>query len=157
MNTNSFPTRRAGSAASQTWFDPRDASIPASLTFAAITCVGTSAARAVAVTLRSKMATLSSASISRIAAPLMRDWWDDCRAPAQSVAPGESLVRKERVGQLGAVAHVELAVDVAEVELDRLRAQEQRVGDALIRPALGDQHRDLQLLRGQLVAAGPRP
>src|SRR4051812_36104920 len=48
MNTSSFPTRRAGLAASQTWFDPRDGSIPASLTFAATTCVGTSAARALA-------------------------------------------------------------------------------------------------------------
>ena len=47
----------------------------------------------------------------------------------------------------GAVADVELAVDVAEVGLDRLRAEEERVRDALVRLSLGDHGRDLHLLR----------
>src|SRR3954453_6798723 len=60
---------------------------------------------------------------------------------------------QQRVCELGAVVDVQFSVDVGEVEFDRPRAQKQRVGDALVRAALGDQCRDLQLLGGQLVAA----
>ena len=54
--------------------------------------------------------------------------------------------------QLAAGAHVELAEDAAQVEVDRLRAEEERGADLLVRLALGDVQRDLQLLRRQLVA-----
>lgn len=46
----------------------------------------------------------------------------------------------------------ELAVDVAEMRLDRLRADEQLGGRFAVGRALGDNDRDLQLLWGELVA-----
>src|SRR3954454_21169396 len=76
---------------------------------------------------------------------------------ARALAPGESLVRKQRVSELRAVAHPDLAVDMPEVELDRLRAQEQRVRDALVRLTFGHHRRDLSFLRRQLGTARPRP
>ena len=56
---------------------------------------------------------------------------------------------------------VELAVDACQVELDRLRAEEERRGNVAVRPSLGDLKRDLKLLRGQLlgrrgIASGDR-
>jgi hypothetical protein len=46
---------------------------------------------------------------------------------------------------------VELAVDARQVELDRLRAEEERRGDVAVRSALSDLKRDLKLLRGELL------
>src|SRR5207249_4351814 len=48
-------------------------------------------------------------------------------------------------GQLRPRADVELLVDLGQVPLDRLRADEQRVGDLLIRSTLRDQGGDLRL------------
>ena len=50
---------------------------------------------------------------------------------------------------LGAVAEVELGEDPADVGLDRLLRQHQRVGDLAVGQAAGDQLGDLQLARGQ--------
>src|SRR6266567_6825881 len=56
---------------------------------------------------------------------------------------------------------VEFAVDACQVELDRLRAEEERGGNVAVRPSLSDLKRDLKLLRGQLlgrrgIASGDR-
>src|SRR4051794_8091973 len=56
--------------------------------------------------------------------------------------------------QLGAVADAELAEDAGEVRLDGLLADPQGRGDLLVHLALGDEARDLELRRRQLVAAG---
>ena len=53
--------------------------------------------------------------------------------------------------------HVELRVDVPQVVFDRLRAEEQRRGGLPGAPALGQQRRDLQLLRGQHRRSGSPP
>ena len=58
---------------------------------------------------------------------------------------------RQHARQLAAAADPELAVDRAEVVLDRLRAEEQRGGDLAVGAALGDLERDLELLGGQLV------
>ena len=58
---------------------------------------------------------------------------------------------RELVGELGPRPHAELAVDVAEVELDRLRREEQRRGRLAVRRAARDEHGDLQLARRQLA------
>ena len=52
--------------------------------------------------------------------------------------------------QLRARGDAELREHLAQVVLDRLRADEQLRGDALVGGALADQPRDLQLLRGEL-------
>src|SRR5690606_37380396 len=51
-------------------------------------------------------------------------------------------------------AQAELAEHAAQVALDGPRAEEQRRGDVLVGPALGDRERDLQLLRRQVAQAG---
>jgi hypothetical protein len=51
----------------------------------------------------------------------------------------------DRGGELGAVAHAELAVGAGEVRLDRLRAEEQLAGGLLDGGAVGDDQRDRQL------------
>jgi hypothetical protein len=61
------------------------------------------------------------------------------------------------VGQLGSRADAELAVDLGEVELDRLRRQEERGAGLAVRGPLGDEERDLELLRGQLVRSRRPP
>ena len=53
--------------------------------------------------------------------------------------------------ELGPGADAELAVDVPEVELDRLHAEEQRGGGLPVRRAAGDERGDLQLLRRESV------
>ncbi len=53
--------------------------------------------------------------------------------------------------ELGAGSHSRLLEDVRKVRLDRLRAQEEPRGDVPIRQAGGDEPRNLELLRGQLV------
>lgn len=66
-------------------------------------------------------------------------------------------------GQLSPGVDAELAVDLAEVELDRLGADEERGSRFLVGCAVGDGERDLQLVRGQellgqalrLFALGP--
>ena len=62
-----------------------------------------------------------------------------------------ALLGGQRLGELLARVDVELQVDVAQVVLDRLRAEEQRGGGLPRGLAAGQQQRDLQLLRGQLV------
>ena len=61
---------------------------------------------------------------------------------------------RDRVRQLGAGAHPELQVHVAQVVLDRLRAEEQRGGGLPRGPPAGEHAGDLQLLRRQVVEAG---
>src|SRR5438477_12066500 len=63
-------------------------------------------------------------------------------------------LRGERLRQLLARVDGELLVDVAQVVLDRLRAEEQRRRRLSCRLARGQQERDLQLLWGQLVERG---
>jgi hypothetical protein len=46
---------------------------------------------------------------------------------------------------------VQLAIDAAEVELDRLVAEEERGADLLVGLSLGHLQRDLKLLRRQLL------
>jgi hypothetical protein len=53
------------------------------------------------------------------------------------------LVGCEQSGELRPAADVHLSVDVCEVELDRLRAEEQRRRDVAVRLPLGDLKRDL--------------
>jgi len=57
-------------------------------------------------------------------------------------------------GELGAVAHAELAVDVAEVRLDRLGAEEQLGRGFPDGGAVGDDQRDAKFLRGEHVGGG---
>ena len=65
---------------------------------------------------------------------------------------------ENRLAQLLAGVDPELLVDVAQVVLDGLRAEEDRRGRLARRPALREQLRDLQLLRGELVErAGVAP
>lgn len=63
------------------------------------------------------------------------------------------LLAAEAVGELRAGADAELPVDVPEVEVDRLRAQEELGGGLLVRRAAGDDERDLELLRRQPLGA----
>jgi hypothetical protein len=70
-------------------------------------------------------------------------------------------LRGEEPDKFGAGVDVELAVDACQVELDRLRAEEERRGNVAVRPSFGDLKRDLKLLRGQLlgcrgIASGDR-
>ena len=53
------------------------------------------------------------------------------------------LTRAEE--RLGAALHVELAVDVVDVLLDRTDCDHQPVGDRLIGKTIGDQAQDFQL------------
>jgi hypothetical protein len=63
-------------------------------------------------------------------------------------------LRGEEPDEFGAGVDVELAVDACQVELDRLRAEEERGGNVAVRPSLGDLKHDLKLLRGQLLGRG---
>ena len=71
---------------------------------------------------------------------------------SSAVAPSPVAVAIAAV-ELAAGADGELAVDVAQVVLDGLRAEEERGRGLAGRPAVGQQQRDLQLLRRQLVDA----
>ena len=51
--------------------------------------------------------------------------------------------------RLGAVRDVELAVDVREVELHRLRCDPELLGDRRVRLSLGERRQDRELARGQ--------
>src|SRR5918994_4512201 len=55
------------------------------------------------------------------------------------------------MGELGAGSHSGLAENACKVRLDRLRAQKEPRGDVSIREAGGNEPRNLDLLRGQLV------
>ncbi len=50
---------------------------------------------------------------------------------------------------LRAIAHVQFAVDVVEVRLDRALGDEELLGDLLVRQTLGDQGEDLALALAQ--------
>ncbi len=58
----------------------------------------------------------------------------------------------ERLGQLAARGDLELAVGAPEVRLDRLRRDEQRLGDLTIAESLRRHRRDPPLARGERVA-----
>src|SRR5439155_15378523 len=64
---------------------------------------------------------------------------------------------RELLGELGARAHVELAVDVPEVVLDRLRAEEEGGSRLTRRPSSREELCDLELLRGERVCRGRVP
>ena len=59
------------------------------------------------------------------------------------------VCRLDPSGQVDARGHVELAEHVAQVRLDGLEAQEQLVGDLLIRAAVDDEPGDLELTTGE--------
>jgi hypothetical protein len=52
---------------------------------------------------------------------------------------------------LRAIVDALLSIDVTEVGLDRLGAQEQQARDALVRPALGDDPRTRQVASAAIV------
>src|ERR1700754_4632485 len=60
----------------------------------------------------------------------------------------------QRLGQLAARADAELAVGVAEVDLDRLRGDEQLLGDVAVGAAVGGEAGDAPLAGGQRLDAG---
>src|SRR6476646_6325707 len=60
-------------------------------------------------------------------------------------------LRGEEPDKFGAGVDVELAVDACQVELDRLRAEEERRGNVAVRLSFSDLKCDLKLLRGQLL------
>src|SRR3954452_7227368 len=68
--------------------------------------------------------------------------------PAADRAAGSQLQRQG--DQLGAGGHAELAEDIAEVEVDGARADEQLRGGVPVGQPLPDQPGDLALLRGQV-------
>ena len=72
-------------------------------------------------------------------------------SPLGRQALWRSGLLREKLDQLAARADVELAVRVAEVELDRLRAEEEARADFLVRQAFGGGKGDLQLLWRQLL------
>src|SRR2546430_12528439 len=65
-----------------------------------------------------------------------------------------SLVVRDPAYELRAGVNVELAVDVRQVKLDRLRAEEERRCDVAIGLAVRDEARDLQLLLRHLLLRG---
>ena len=65
------------------------------------------------------------------------------------VALALGQLHRHQPRELRAAADVELAVDLAEVVLDRLRREEQRGRHLAVRHALRDEERDLQLVRRQ--------
>ena len=78
----------------------------------------------------------------------------DLRVVVYSAAPGS--VSAEKLGLLLdgrreglAVGHTGLGEDVAQVALDGLDAEEERVGDRLVGGAAGDERRDLRLARAE--------
>src|SRR4051794_21579516 len=78
----------------------------------------------------------------------------DSFANRSRVAAG---ARAERLRELLPRVDRELAIRVAEVVLDRLRAEEERRRGLPRRPSLGEQERDLELLRRQLVERARLP
>ena len=72
-----------------------------------------------------------------------------CRLAAGTQPSGDVAadVARGRGRARGATADAELRVDVGQVALDRPDAQRQRVGDLLVRPAVGDQPQDVELAR----------
>src|SRR4051794_25508614 len=58
---------------------------------------------------------------------------------------------RDSLRKVGAGADAELAVDVAQVVLDRLRAEEHRRRRLARRPPAGEEERDLELLRRELI------
>src|SRR5882724_996638 len=58
---------------------------------------------------------------------------------------------RQAAGELGARPHAELAERLAQVVLDRARADEELRGDLPVGASLRCKTRDLRLLRGQLV------
>src|SRR6266487_4827218 len=63
----------------------------------------------------------------------------------------------ERCGEVTARVDVELAVGAAQMLLDRLRGDEERLGDLLVAQPLGRHLRDAPLARGQLVDTTQEP
>ena len=55
------------------------------------------------------------------------------------------------------LADSELQQDVPDVSLDRLGAQEELLGDAVVRVTFGNQPKDLELARSELVEDGLFP
>src|SRR5919202_798845 len=83
------------------------------------------------------------------------------RPPLTRIVPSSAInailaLRRdaERVAELGARADPELAVDVAQVDLDGLRRHEQRLRDVLVRHVLGSHLGDAALARRQRLGAG---
>src|SRR5918999_3947778 len=71
-------------------------------------------------------------------------------APACDVRSAEVLRVEVEAGERRSGADAELPEDVAEVEVDRARAEEQLGGHVPVRQALRDETGDLELLCGQL-------
>src|ERR1700754_4866055 len=122
-NTSNSPTRRAGSAGSQTRFCPRAGSMPASLTFASILYVGGSAARASVVSPSPSPATPISTKSLRCKVMRSPSWRRG----------GLRRGRRERDGQglaVGAGAQRLGRGDVlAECDRDRVVAERARVAE----------------------------
>ena len=79
--------------------------------------------------------------------------------PVGGSSPGSrpSLPRRDRRGQLGARPDAQLAIDPREVELDRLRAQEQLGGDLTTRRPARHSQRHPNLLGREIVGIGGAP
>ncbi len=73
------------------------------------------------------------------------------RAGARGGATWTAATLRQQRRQSAARAEAELAVDRAEVVLDRLAAEEEGGADLAVGAALGDEQGDLQLVRGQFV------
>ncbi|WP_407697493.1 helix-turn-helix domain-containing protein [Solirubrobacter deserti] len=78
----------------------------------------------------------------------------DLRVVVYSAPPGSRdsaalALLLDRSRERLAVGDAELGEDVAQVALDGLDAEEERVGDGLVRGALGDERGDLRLARAQ--------
>src|SRR4051812_36564420 len=71
------------------------------------------------------------------------------RARARSAARS----RLKGAGELDPRAHPELAVDVAQVRLDRARTQDELLGDLAVGSSRADQGGDLVLARGERAVA----
>jgi transcriptional regulator with XRE-family HTH domain len=74
----------------------------------------------------------------------------DLRVVVYSAAPGSrDALLLDRGRQRLAVGDADLGEDVAQVALDGLDAEEERVGDGLVRGAAGDERGDLRLARAE--------
>src|SRR5688572_6145537 len=71
------------------------------------------------------------------------------RLDRRSARDAARALSREQMSELRSGADVELAIDVSEVVLDRLRAKEESRSDVAVRVAFADRERHLQLLRGQ--------
>src|SRR5215212_6994925 len=91
---------------------------------------------------------MSTVSMSTVSSPL-RSFHGLCeRALRRGGLLGEQL------DQLGPRPYVELAVGAAQVEINRLRAEEEPRTDLLARQPVRSGERHLEFLRGQLVMRG---